>query len=132
MASNQANSSSTASSSSQSTSMLSTASQSDFGTVFNAFSYIPLKLDSKNYIFWKAQVMATIRAFDLVSFLTKSSSSSKYVAHSNGDEMTINPEYIAWLRSNQLLLDWLFSMIIEEVLAHVIQCELSTEVCLYL
>jgi len=111
-------------------------SQFDFAAVSKAFSFIPLKLDSKNYIFWKAQILATVRVFDLVSFLNNSSPPTKYVIDSNGGgsivNQEVNPEYIIWLRSDQLLLGWLFSTIFEEMLAQVIYCESSAEVWLYL
>jgi len=38
-----------------------------------------IKLDSDNYIFWKAQVLAMIRAFDLLPFLNKTPPPPKYV-----------------------------------------------------
>ena len=40
----------------------------------------------------------------------------------------VNPEYLNWMRSDHLLLGWLFSMINKEVLAQVIHCESSTEI----
>lgn len=120
MASVHENRSSSSSSPTRSTSNLSSVSQFDFAAVSTTFSFIPLKLDSKNDIFWKAQILVTVRAFDLVSFLNNASTPSKYVIDSNGGNSTmnqeVNPEYMSWLRSDQLLLGWLFSTIIEEVL----------------
>ena len=88
----------------RSTSNVSFMSQFDFTAVSKAFSFILLKLDSKNYIFWKAQILATIRAFDLVSFLNKASLPSKYITDSTSDNSTVcsevNPEYVSWLRSD--------------------------------
>jgi len=85
----------------RSTSNLSSVSQFDFAVVSKAFSFIPLKLDSKNYIFWKAQILATVRAFDLVSFLNNLSPPSKYVMDLNGGSsivnQQVNPEYMSWL-----------------------------------
>ena len=40
----------------------------------------------------------------------------------------INPDYLSWIRSNQLLLGWLFLTIEKDVLAQIIHCESSSEV----
>jgi len=108
----------------------SSMSQTDLSTVSKAFNYIPTKLDANNYIFWKAQVLATIRAFDLLSFLNKSPPPSKYVSDStsSSEALVVNPEKLNWMCLDQLLLGWLFSTIDKEVLAQVIQSESSAEV----
>ena len=109
-------------------SSLSTTSQSDFGAIAKALNFIPIKLVSGNYIFWKAQALATIRAFDLVSLLQKSTPPPKYEANpesSNAEATRSNEDYMNWLRSDQRLLGWLFSTIEREVLT---QCESSAEV----
>ena len=85
-----------------------------------AFSYIPIRLDPNNYIFWQAQISATIRAYDLLSFLNKAPPPAKYVTDLNAGEdrsPIMNPEYLSWMQSDQLLLGWLFSTIDKEVLA---------------
>ena len=83
-----------------------------------AFSFIPIKLDSNNYIFWKAQILATIRIFDLLPFLNKLPPPPKYVSDltSDGETPVVNMEYMNWMRSDQLLLGWLFLTIDKDVL----------------
>jgi len=96
-----------------------------------AFNYIPIRLDPNNYIFWKAQISAMIHAFDLQSFLNKGSTPAKFIPDPNVDEdgaTVLNPEFINWMRLDQLLLGWLFSTIDNEVLAQVIRCESSVKV----
>ena len=88
-------------------------------------------MDSGNYIFWKAQVLTTIRAFDLFPLLNKVSPPPKYVAEPGDKEAVgpmLNPEYMTWLRSDQLLLGWLFSTIDKDILTQVIHCESSSEI----
>jgi len=46
----------------------------------------------------------------------------------DGEAPVVNVDYMNWMQSEQLLLGWLFSTINKEVLAQVIQCELSAEV----
>ena len=87
-----------------SSSSLSSASQVDFSAVAKAFSFILMKLDSSNYILWKAQILTTIRAFDLVSFLNKTTPPIKIMPDPDGEDAVINPEYLSWIESDQLLL----------------------------
>jgi len=102
--------------------------------VAKAFSFIPIKLDSSNYIFWKAQILATLRAFDLVPFVNKMSPPQKYLVNSDSAPSdgavadVVNPEYLTWMRSNQLLPEWLFSTIEKDILAQVIHADSSAEV----
>lgn len=130
MASNQIVSSASSSPPRQSSSHNSISSQSNFSAVAKAFNYIPLKLDTKNYIFWKAQILVTVRAFDLVQFLNKTSP-PKCVPGPTSDSI-VNSEYLSWIRLDQMLLGWLFSIINEKVLAQVIHLESSTEVWIML
>lgn len=125
------NCNSSASSLPQSTS--SSDSQIDFPSIAKSLNFVPIKLDNSNYLFWKAQILATIRAFDLVQFIHKSSSPSKYIPNPDteaerSDTTILNPEYLTWIRSDQLLLGWLFSTMDKEVLAQVIHYESSGEV----
>ena len=116
-------------------SSLSSESQSDFSSVAKAFNFVPINLDTNNYLFWKVQILATVRAFDLMSFINKSPPSVKYIPDPACDEsnsLTINPAYTNWIRSDQLLLGWLFSIMDKEVLTQVIHCNSSAEVWLSL
>ena len=84
-------------------------------------------------MFWKARVLATIRAFDLIPFISKISPPAKYTSNLNiegedADSQIVNPDYLLWIRSDKLLLGWLFSTMSQDFLAQVIQCESSEEV----
>jgi len=85
--------------STSSSSSLSSASLSYFSSIAKNFSFIPTKLDSSNYLYWKAQVLATIRAFDLLSFINKANVPSKYIPSEN-DEPIVNPEFLNWIKSD--------------------------------
>ena len=69
----------------QSASTLSVATQSDFTIVAKAFSFVPMKLDFSNYLYWKAQIMETIRAFDLMQFVDKTAPPLKYMYSDQGE-----------------------------------------------
>ena len=73
-------------------------------------------------MFWKAQILVTVRAYDLAQFLNKHPPPPKYLSNpelnsnleSNSDAedssaLILNPAYMNWIRSDQLLLGWLFS-----------------------
>ena len=95
-------------------------SQLDLLSVAKSFNFIQIKLDTGNYLFWKAQILATIKAFDLIQFVNKSPPPPKYVSITEvkGSGSTIvNPAYTTWIQSDQLLLGWIFSTIDKEVLA---------------
>lgn len=52
-----------------------------------------------NYLFWKAQILATIQSFDLIQFITKSEKPrAKYIQDpdsSNPNEQKVKEEYHA-------------------------------------
>ena len=90
-----------------SSSALSNAALSDFPSVSKAFSFVPTKLDLNNYLYWKAQILTTIRAFDLLPFINKIDLPPKYVPSSDvevNSELVVNPDFLWWMRSDQLLL----------------------------
>ena len=44
----------------------------------------------------------------------------------------VNPDYIAWMRTDQALMSWLISSIFESMLGHVIHCTSSSQIWLTL
>jgi len=82
----------------------SSASEYGFSSIARVFNCSPIKLDSNNYLFWKAQILATIRAFNLISFINKSEKTPvKYLPDpDSGDPnaQKVNEEHLAWLKSD--------------------------------
>jgi len=60
--------------------------------------------------------MATIYAFDLMQLIDRTAPAPKYQYFDQGEDEAVNPAYLSWIRSDQLLLGWLFSTIDKEVL----------------
>ena len=84
--------------STSSSSSLSSAALSDFASVFKAFSFVPTKLDSNNYLYWQAQILATIRAFDLLPFIIKTDLLPKYISSGDAEpdsELVVNPDFLS-------------------------------------
>ena len=113
--------------SNSSSSSLSSAALSDFASFAEAFSFIPMKLDSNNYLYWKALVLAIVRAFDLLLFINKIDLSPKYIQLED-NESIVNPDFLNWMWSDQLLLGWLVLTIDKEVIDQVMHCESAAEV----
>ena len=96
---------------------------------------VSIKLDRTNYLFWKSQILSTVRAHDLESFLlnTKLKPDENIVDSTNADQSPqINPAYVLWRRTDQFVLSWLLSSISEQMLGHVLHCKSASEVWIVL
>ena len=112
---------------------------------------IPLKLDRANYSFWRSLILPSVRAFDLEDFLLGTRiCPMRYVSLQQGEGSSssthlqigsltsqvvaqrVNPNYIAWMRTDQALMSWLLSSISESILGHVIHCTSSAQIWLTL
>ncbi|KAL5836917.1 hypothetical protein ACOSQ3_014086 [Xanthoceras sorbifolium] len=59
------------SSSLQNADQMITSSSSDFAALAKSINFnIPVKLDRENYVYWKAQMLPTIEAFELDDFIS--------------------------------------------------------------
>ena len=70
--------------------------------IAKASNYNPVKLETDIDLFWKSQILATIKAYDLVQFIIKSEKPpAKYIQDprsSNPDDQKVNEEYLVWLK----------------------------------
>ncbi|KAK9169094.1 hypothetical protein Syun_001234 [Stephania yunnanensis] len=80
---------------------------------------LPTKLDEGNYIYWKVQVKAAIRALGLEFFIENKRASVT-------TDSSIIDEVLS--RCDNLLMVWLFSNISKDVIGHVTECESSFEI----
>ena len=94
---------------------------------------LPIKLDQKNFIYWKAQILPIVRAFDLEEFLFGPvTSPQKYVEVT--DEQTgkkikeISDDFLTWKKIDQLLVGWILSTLSESILGQVTHCLTSYEI----
>lgn len=97
----------------------------DFPALAKSLNFdIPIKLDRKNFVNWRAQALSAIRALELDNYISSEfTPPPQLVIGSTG----INPYYRSWHRSDQLLLCWLLSTIGEEVIGQVNQSQTSIE-----
>ncbi|KAL5756776.1 hypothetical protein ACOSP7_021207 [Xanthoceras sorbifolium] len=93
---------------------------------------LPIKLNSDNYIYWKALVLPVIRAFKHEDFITGARlCPNKFIEStaSNGvdKELIINPAFLEWRRFDQFLLGWLLTTVSESLIGQVVECMSALE-----
>ncbi|KAI9194625.1 hypothetical protein LWI28_007714 [Acer negundo] len=89
--------------------------------------HVSLKLDTTNYIYWKAQVLPVIRALDLDDIVLglkicpeKFVESTSTTQNGVEKEIAVNIAYTTWRRADQMLLGCLLSTISKEVLGQIL------------
>ncbi|KAJ3704092.1 hypothetical protein LUZ61_007797 [Rhynchospora tenuis] len=86
---------------------------------------ISTKLNKQNFLTWKSQIFPIIHGYNLFQFIN-SQPPSPSVINSSG-QVQFNPEYLPWVRQDQLLLGWMRASLTEQVQAQVISCSTSAE-----
>ncbi|KAL5823959.1 hypothetical protein ACOSQ4_021859 [Xanthoceras sorbifolium] len=94
---------------------------------------LPIKLDRTNYLFWKAQVLPAIRAYNLEEYIFESKPApNKYIVEQNAgtSEVTtrVSDEFLAWKKNDQLLVCRIISTISEQTISQVTSCTTAHEV----
>lgn len=92
----------------------------------------PIKLYNNSFMVWRNQVLASIKGNGLESFITGANqcpyqyitqigAASSSSTTGSGSRVE-NPTFTIWIKTDQLLLSWMFSSIQENLLAAVIPC----------
>jgi Reverse transcriptase (RNA-dependent DNA polymerase)/gag-polypeptide of LTR copia-type/GAG-pre-integrase domain len=93
-----------------------------------AFSHqLPLKLTNDNYLSWKFLVLPLVKGHDLLNFLDGTSPPPPDTILTSAGVAIPNPDFLTWMRQDQLLLAWLLSSISETVVSQVIHCTTSSD-----
>ncbi|KAI9160735.1 hypothetical protein LWI28_011054 [Acer negundo] len=71
---------------------------------------LPIKLDQNNFVYWKAQILPIVRAFDLDEFLFGPVRRPQKYVETKDEETgetvkTINDDFLTWKKIDQLLVD---------------------------
>ncbi|KAK0602720.1 hypothetical protein LWI29_036303 [Acer saccharum] len=95
------------------------ASATQSTPLFPKLPKVIIKLDHTNYLLWKSQLLPIFYGSDLMGMIdgTVSAPSETITVDSNP---TINPEFLAWKKKDQLLLSWLHTTMTPQVFAQVI------------
>lgn len=108
-------------------------SNSASAPVIPQFHPIVLKLDRHNYVFWRAQVLPTIRAHAFDDFIsTTAILPSPLLPSQSGAPPRPHPEYSVCIRRDQFLLGWILASISDSMLGHVVRCTSAREAWLTL
>ena len=92
---------------------------------------VTLKLSSSNYLLWKTQFELFLSSQSLLGFLNGSTPRPlPTVTTRNGDVVTeeANPEFVKWIRRDQLVMAWLFGSLSEDALRSVYGLQSAQEV----
>ena len=92
---------------------------------------VTLKLSSSNYLLWKTQFESFLSSQSLLGFVNGSAvRPSPTTTVTTGEEVTeqANPEFVKWVRKDQLVMAWLFGSLSEEALRSVYGLNSAQEV----
>ena len=102
----------------------------------SSYSFVtPIKLDQNNFILWRTQVLASIKGNGLKGFINGDlKCPEKFIsfpsigeASTSDESRSANLEFIAWMKTDQLLLSWMMSSIQQSLLSTVIDCATSKQ-----
>ncbi|KAL5737759.1 hypothetical protein ACOSP7_030520 [Xanthoceras sorbifolium] len=106
--------------------------QLKFASISKALNFnLSVKLTRDNFVHWRAQILLAIRALSLEEYINGGRlCPNKFVEISATDgttESIINEDFVAWCKTDQLLLYWLMSTISEGLIGEVTDCQSSLE-----
>ncbi|KAH9684881.1 retrovirus-related pol polyprotein from transposon RE1 [Citrus sinensis] len=102
----------------------------------SSYSFVtPIKLDQNHFILWRTQVLASIKGNGLEGFINGDMKCpEKFIsfpsigeASTSDESRSENPKFIAWMKTDQLLLSWMMSSIQQSLLSTVIDCATSKQ-----
>uniref|UniRef100_A0A5K0ZCD1 Uncharacterized protein n=1 Tax=Nymphaea colorata TaxID=210225 RepID=A0A5K0ZCD1_9MAGN len=116
--------------SNSSSSIASAPSRYPYPYNLNVANFVPIKLNQSNFLLWQTQMMALIESQDMTGFLDgEYQPPAKFLTTSDGSTATeLNPDYLAWWKSDQLLRGWITGTLAEEILGIIIGQQTAMEV----
>lgn len=107
--------------------------EDSFSKYLNISQVVTLKLTPTNYLLWKAQFESYLSTHLLLGFVTGATPcpvSTVTVTKDNVLSEEANPEFLKWIRTDQLVKAWIFGSLSEEALKVVIGLNSAQEVWL--
>ncbi|KAK2980515.1 hypothetical protein RJ640_022517 [Escallonia rubra] len=106
-----------------------TSPSPSFPSLSHAHHYLSLKLTTKNYLYWKMQVVPFLRGLEIFGFVDGTISAPPSHITSQGQTSSIpNPDFQLWQNQDSLILSMLISSFSEEILPLVVGCNTSHDV----
>ncbi|KAF6147404.1 hypothetical protein GIB67_016761 [Kingdonia uniflora] len=89
---------------------------------------ISIKLDNHNYLLWKTLFVPLLKGYDLEGYVNGTLLClAKFLPSTSVDQNTLNPEYVAWNKQDNILLGWILSSLDATILAHVVGAATSSQ-----
>ncbi|XP_047310776.1 uncharacterized protein LOC124914304 [Impatiens glandulifera] len=114
--------------------MASSSSSSD-STTHLFHNLTSIKLDHKNILIWKSQILPTLKGYGLDQFVTRTNSAPEAFlqvdAADGSSVLTPNPSFTIWEEQDQRILSWLLSTLSESILDQVVGESCTTSKALW-
>ncbi|KAF3786810.1 hypothetical protein EJ110_NYTH24567 [Nymphaea thermarum] len=91
---------------------------------------ILMAMTHNNFLLWKTQILALIESQDMEGFLTGSIAAppSHIINPADPQQLTSNPKFESWRRSDRLIKGWIIGTLSETVLGLVVRLNSSQEI----
>ncbi|KAK6119364.1 hypothetical protein DH2020_046895 [Rehmannia glutinosa] len=90
---------------------------------------VSIKLTESNYLLWKQQVLTAIVGYGLEGFISSQNTPpARLITSENTSQTSLNPDFVTWLRQDQLLASWLLSSLTENLLILMVGKNSSREI----
>ena len=90
---------------------------------------LAIKLEEKNFLLWRRQVLAAIRGHNLSHYIDRNAKTPpRFASPEDALDGRVSKEFLLWEQQDQLLLSWLMASMSESILTQVVECEFSWQV----
>ncbi|RVW43373.1 Retrovirus-related Pol polyprotein from transposon RE1 [Vitis vinifera] len=87
---------------------------------------LSVKLDNKNFLIWKQQIVSAIRGYGLQKFVFSDDEVPvQFLTREDARSGKATKEFLEWEQQDQLLLSWLLSSVSESILPRLVGCDTS-------
>lgn len=103
-----------------------------YQSTLNVENFVSIKLTQT--LLWKTQIMGLVESQDMLGLIDDTCSMPEQFLPASSAEgasrasQSVNPEYVAWRRSDRLLWGWITGTLSEEILGMVVGLDTATEV----
>ncbi|XXG89841.1 hypothetical protein AAC387_Pa12g1748 [Persea americana] len=111
---------------------VSNSAKYSYAASLNVANFVSIQLTQTNFLLWKTQIFGLIESQDMMGFIDgEFPMPAKYLSSSSTEavgETALNPNFVAWRKSDQLLRGWITGTLSVEVLGLVVGLDTSAEV----
>ena len=87
---------------------------------------LSVKLDNKNFLIWKQNIVSAIRGYGLQRFVFSDDEVLvQFLTREDARSGKATKEFLEWEQHDQLLLSWLLSSVSESILPRLVGCDTS-------